>query len=91
MSMIWKGWSWRWKLKRTKPELERAFKRADFPRSAKYDTAWVIENMMGPNVLWLTESLTQVVALEPGMRVMDMGCGAAISSIFLAKEFDVQV
>ena len=27
--------------------------------------------------------------LEPGMRVLDMGCGKAISSIFLAKEFDV--
>ena len=25
------------------------------------------------------------------MRVLDMGCGRAISSIFLAKEFDVQV
>lgn len=28
---------------------------------------------------------------EPGMRVLDMRCGKAISSIFLAKEFDVQV
>ena len=46
---------------------------------------------MGPNVLWLTESLSQVIDLEPGMRVLDMGCGKAISSIFLAKEFDVQV
>jgi SAM-dependent methyltransferase len=37
------------------------------------------------------ESLCQVLPLEPGMRVLDMGCGKAISSIFLAKEFDVQV
>jgi cyclopropane fatty-acyl-phospholipid synthase-like methyltransferase len=29
--------------------------------------------------------------LEPGMRVLDMGCWKAISSIFLAKEFDLQV
>jgi SAM-dependent methyltransferase len=37
------------------------------------------------------ESLTGQVHLEPRMRVLDMGCGKAISSIFLAKEFDVQV
>jgi SAM-dependent methyltransferase len=29
--------------------------------------------------------------LKPGMRVLDMGCGKAISSVFLAKEFGVQV
>ena len=64
---------------------------SDFPRSAKYDPDWIIENAMGPNVLWLTESLAQVMDLKPGMRVLDMGCGKAISSIFLAKEFDLQV
>ena len=37
------------------------------------------------------ESLTQIVTLKPGMRVLDIGCGKAISSIFLAKEFGVQV
>ena len=62
-----------------------------FPGSAKYDPDWVGTNLMGPNVLWLTEWLTQEVRLEPGMRVLDMGCGTAISSIFLAKEFDVEV
>ena len=29
--------------------------------------------------------------LRPGMRVLDLGCGRAISSIFLAREFSVQV
>jgi SAM-dependent methyltransferase len=29
--------------------------------------------------------------LKPGMRVLDMGCGKALSSVFLAKEFGVQV
>lgn len=46
---------------------------------------------MGPNVLWLTEFLGQAMELQPGMRVLDMGCGRALSSIFLAKEFGVQV
>ena len=76
---------------RRKAELEKAFRFSEFPRSAKYDPEWVIKNTMGPNVLWLTESLTQVMDLRPGMRILDMGCGRAISSIFLAKEFDLQV
>ena len=62
-----------------------------YPRSAKYDSAWVMQHMMGPNVLWLTEALSQGMHLQPGMRVLDLGCGQALSSIFLAKEFGVQV
>ena len=52
---------WRQTVKRTKQELAEAFKLDDFPRSAKYHPEWVIGNMMGPNVLWLIESLTQVM------------------------------
>lgn len=78
-------------MKRTKEELTEALRIRQFPRSARYDPEWVIANLMGPNVLWLTESLTQVMDLEPGMRVLDMGCGKAASSIFLAKEFGVHV
>lgn len=66
-------------------------KPVEFPRSARYDPEWVLENTMGPNVLWLTESLSQLMTLQSGMRVLDMGCGKAVSSIFLAKEFGVQV
>ena len=62
-----------------------------FPRSSRYDPVWVIENEMGPNVLWLTEFLCEAMHLRPGMRVLDLGCGKALSSIFLAREFGVQV
>lgn len=62
-----------------------------YPRSARYDPAWFHFNHMGPNVLWLTEALTAVIDLQPGMRVLDMGCGTALSSIFLAREFGVTV
>ena len=63
----------------------------EFPRSASYDPEWMLENLMGPNAVWLAEALSQGMSLEPGMRILDMGCGRAISSIFLAKEFDLQV
>jgi cyclopropane fatty-acyl-phospholipid synthase-like methyltransferase len=62
-----------------------------FPRSAAYDPRWVAENMMGPNVLWLAESLSQVLEFQPEHRILDLGCGRALSSIFLAKEFGAQV
>jgi SAM-dependent methyltransferase len=75
----------------TKQELARELTIDAFPRSASYDPEWMLENLMGPNALWLTEALCQVLTLEPGMRVLDLGCGRAISSIFLAKEFGVQV
>lgn len=74
-----------------KQELAQAFQIEGLTRSTAYDPEWVIQNMMGPNVMWLTESLSQVMKLEPGMRVLDMGCGKAVSSIFLAKEFGLQV
>lgn len=62
-----------------------------YPRSGKYDPEWQVANVMGPNALWLTESVTRQMDLRPGMRVLDLGCGMAMSSIFLAKEFDIQV
>lgn len=46
---------------------------------------------MGPNALWLIEALTEVMPIERGMRILDLGCGTALTSIFLAKEFDAEV
>lgn len=46
---------------------------------------------MGPNPLWLMEELVSNLELRPGMKVLDLGCGKAITSIFLAKEFGVTV
>ena len=46
---------------------------------------------MGPNALWLAESLSEVLPIETGMKVLDLGCGKALSSIFLAKEFGARV
>lgn len=62
-----------------------------FPKAAQYDPEWVRKHSMGENVLFNLESLTKSLQLKPGMRVLDLGCGKAISSIFLAKEFDVHV
>jgi SAM-dependent methyltransferase len=73
------------------PQVRQMLQRPEFPCANTYDPTWVMENLMGPNVLWLAEALAQAMDLRPGMRVLDMGCGKAISSIFLAKELDLQV
>ena len=75
----------------SKKRMKELLKNERFPRSAKYDPEWVLKGWMGPNVLWLTEWLCENMELQPGMRVLDMGCGKALSSIFLAKEYGVQV
>jgi len=62
-----------------------------YAKSAKYDESWVSENWMGPNPLWLLEELCQNLTLKPGMRVLDMGCGKGLTSVFLAKEYGVTV
>src|SRR6266511_4139710 len=62
-----------------------------YPRSSAYDVDWMMDNMMGPNAVWLMESVADRLHLQPGMRLLDMGCGKAISSIFLAREYGVQV
>jgi SAM-dependent methyltransferase len=63
-----------------------------FPRSSRYNPDWVVANASGgANSLWLTEWLAEALDLRPGMRVLDLGCGRACSSIFLRREFGVQV
>lgn len=63
-----------------------------FPRSSQYHPEWIRAGVSGgANALWLTEWLTTAVDLQPGMRVLDLGCGRAASSIFLHREFGVQV
>jgi cyclopropane fatty-acyl-phospholipid synthase-like methyltransferase len=63
-----------------------------FPRSSKYHPDWIKAGVSGgANALWLTEWLAEELDLRAGMRVLDLGCGQAMSSVFLRREFGVQV
>ena len=65
---------------------------AQFSRANKYNTEWLLASASGAaNPLWLTEWLASALPMRPGMRVLDLGCGRAVSSIFLHREFGVQV
>jgi len=63
-----------------------------FPRASAYDPDWILAAVSGgANSLWLTEWLGSAMDLRPGMRVLDLGCGRGASSVFLHREFGVDV
>jgi len=65
-----------------------------YTKSQAYDRQFLLDNMMGPNSMKILEELMQLpwmLELKPDMRVMDLGCGRGLTSIFLAKEYGVQV
>jgi ubiquinone/menaquinone biosynthesis C-methylase UbiE len=72
--------------------VDQRFLSARFPRSSKYHPDWIAASASGgASSLWLTEWLTEALDFRPGMRVLDLGCGRAASSIFLRREFGVEV
>ncbi len=62
-----------------------------FPKSATYDVAWVLANEMGPNPLWFLEEVTARMGIAANDRVLDLGCGRGMTSVFLAREFGARV
>jgi SAM-dependent methyltransferase len=74
-----------------KEEIKKLFVDGRYPRASRYDPEWILQNQQGSHCLFLMESLSDRLSLQPGMRVLDIGCGSAIEAIFLAKEFGVQV
>jgi SAM-dependent methyltransferase len=62
-----------------------------YPLSSRYDPRWVIALEMGPHPLWQLEDILPALALEPGSRVRDLGCGRGATSVFLARECGVTV
>ena len=72
-------------------EAPAGLRRPEFPRSARYDAEFLLDNQMGPCAIWLLEWLCERFPLAPGARVLDLGCGKAMTSVFLAKEYGAKV
>jgi len=56
-----------------------------------YDKSFLLDTMMGPNAMRVTEELASFLPIEEGMRILDLGCGMGISSILLAQKYKVTV
>ena len=59
-------------------ELGAALTLPAYPRATRWPARWMLDNVMGPNPVWLAEAIAPSLALTPGMRVLDLGCGRAI-------------
>ena len=72
--------------------MDERFDMERFPRASKYHPDWVMASTSGAaNPLWMAEWLAESLELKPGMRVLDLACGRAASSVFLHREYGVQV
>lgn len=52
---------------------------------------FIKENMMGPNSIIIADELLKKQEIKKGMKVLDLGCGKGLTSIYLAKKYNVQV
>lgn len=60
-----------------------------YEKSQKYNK--FMNMIMGPNPIKLLEELMLDNATEKGKKVMDLGSGTGLTSVFLAKEYDFRV
>lgn len=56
-----------------------------------YREVFTKEFFMGPNSMRLLEEMLNHCPLKAGSRVMDLGCGRGLTTLYLAKETGVQV
>ena len=62
---------------------------SNFPRSNAFDPSLVQSKIMGPNPLKLCEELLADAILPRGSRTCDLGSGTGITSIMLAREYEL--
>lgn len=63
----------------------------EYQKSLKYCTPELMKLMMGPNPVKLAEELMENSPVPAGSRVCDLGSGKGLTSVFLAKEYDLRV
>lgn len=61
------------------------------PKSEKYRAPELLSKIMGPNPLMLLEESLEGLPIPAGSTVCDLGSGQGLTSIFLAKEYDLSV
>lgn len=57
----------------------------------EFDDDMVMNNMMGPNAIRILEEMIRDLDLKEGMKILDLGCGKGLTSIYLARKYGVTV
>ncbi len=60
-------------------------------RSKRYETPEFLNKIMGPNPIKLAEELLTDHRIFPGAKILDLGSGQGVTSVFLAKEYGFKV
>lgn len=60
-------------------------------KSDSYKELFNKEFLMGPNSMRLLEEMLDKYPIEDGLRIMDLGCGRGLTSLYLAKEAKANV
>ena len=55
-------------------------------KADKYKKLFTNEFLMGPNSVRLLAEMLEKCPIDEGLRILDLGCGKGLTSLFLAKE-----
>ena len=75
-------------------ELNKYFSKIDledYPELDNYSWEDCHKGSMGAGDLFLTSELAKKMNLKEGIRILELGAGNCLSSIYLAKKYDVEV
>ena len=84
-------------MNRSKAETERILatfhppEHANYPELEGYARDDIYRDFFGGGGLYLVVRMVRTLNLQPGQKVLDLGCGKGESSVFMVKHYGVQV
>ena len=59
--------------------------------SSLFPQEFIQENLMGPSCLLIAEELASYLSLPEHPRLLDLGCGTGLTSMYFSHKFSAQV